>query len=92
MDLRSGYWQVRIVEGDKAKTTFVTWYRSFEFLMVPFGLTNAPATFCILMNDVFHDFIDCFVVVYLDDIVVYNESLKDYVSHLRQVLARLRQH
>ena len=57
---------------------------------MPLGLTNAPATFCNLMNDVFHDFINHFVVVYLDDIVVYSESLKDLVSHLKQMLARLK--
>ena len=83
LDLRSGYWQVRIAEGDEEKTTCVTRYGSFQFLVMPFGLTNAPATFCNLMNDVFHDFIDHFVVVYLDDIVVYSESLEDHVSHLR---------
>ena len=70
LDLRSGYWQVRVVEEDEAKTTCVTRYRSFEFLVMPFGLTNAPATFCNLMNDVLFDFLDSFVVVYLDNIVI----------------------
>jgi hypothetical protein len=63
----------------------------FEFLVMPFGLTNAPATFCNLMNDVFHDYIDKFVVVYLDDIVVYSESFEDHLIHLRLVLSRLRE-
>ena len=88
LDLRSGYWQVQIVERDEAKTTCVTWHRSFEFLVMPFGLTNAFVTFCNLMNDIFHDFIYHFMVVYLDDIVVYSESLDDHVSHLRQMLTR----
>ncbi|KAL0294877.1 UNVERIFIED_CONTAM: RNA-directed DNA polymerase [Sesamum calycinum] len=66
LDLRSGYYQVRIAEGDGPKTTCVTRYGSFEFL---FGLTNAPATFCTLMNRVFQPFLDKFFVVYLDDIV-----------------------
>jgi hypothetical protein len=91
LDLRSGYWQVRIAEGDEPKATCVTWYGSFEFLVMPFGLTNALATFYNLMNDVFYDYIDKFVVVYLDDIVVYIESLVDHICHLRQVLSRLRE-
>ncbi|KAL0285953.1 UNVERIFIED_CONTAM: RNA-directed DNA polymerase [Sesamum angustifolium] len=92
IDLRSGYWQVRIKEGDEAKTTVVTRYGAFEFLVMPFGLTNAPATFSTLMNQVLHGFLDEFVVVYLDDIVVYSGTLAEHVEHLRQVLTRLREH
>ena len=77
LDLRSGYYQVRIVEGDEPKTTCVTRYGAFEFLVMPFGLTNAPATFCTLMNQVFHEYLNKFVVVYLDDIVVYNSTLEE---------------
>ena len=91
LDLRSGYWQVRVAEGDEAKTTYVTRYGSFEFLVMPFGLTNAPATFCNLMNDVLFDFLDSFVVVYLDNIVIYSPTLEDHVVHLEKVLDRLRQ-
>ncbi|KAL0361546.1 UNVERIFIED_CONTAM: RNA-directed DNA polymerase [Sesamum radiatum] len=92
IDLRSGYWQVRIKEGDEAKMTVVTRYEAFEFLVIPFGLTNAPATFNTLMNQVLHGFLDEFVVVYLDDIVIYNGTLAEHVEHLWQVLTRLRQH
>ncbi|KAL0463296.1 UNVERIFIED_CONTAM: Retrovirus-related Pol polyprotein from transposon [Sesamum latifolium] len=92
IDLRSGYWQVRIKEGDEAKTTVVTRYEAFEFLVMPFGLTNAPATFSTLMNQVLHGFLDKFVVVYLDDIVIYSRTLAEHVEHLRQVLARLREY
>ncbi|KAL0345857.1 UNVERIFIED_CONTAM: RNA-directed DNA polymerase [Sesamum radiatum] len=85
IDLRSGYWQVNVAKGDEPKTTCVTRYGSFEFLVMPLGLTNAPATFCNLMNDVLYEYLDRFVVVYLDDIVVYLESLTDHLVHLRVV-------
>ncbi|GKV19476.1 hypothetical protein SLEP1_g29735 [Rubroshorea leprosula] len=91
LDLRSGYWQVRIADGDEAKTTCVMRYGAYEFLVMPFGLTNAPATFCTLMNKVVHPFLDKFVVVYLDNIVVYSETLEEHVQHLRQVFQVLRE-
>ncbi|GJW79944.1 putative nucleotidyltransferase, ribonuclease H [Tanacetum coccineum] len=90
LDLRSRYYQVQIAEGDEAKTTCVTRCGSYEFLVMPFGLTNAPATFCTLMNKLFHPFLDKFMVVYLDDIVVYNHTLEEHVLHLKQVFQVLR--
>ncbi|KAL0452905.1 UNVERIFIED_CONTAM: Retrovirus-related Pol polyprotein from transposon.6 [Sesamum latifolium] len=92
IDLRSGYWQVRVARGGESKTTCVTRYGSFEFLVMPFGLTNALATFCNLMHDILYEFLDRFVVVYLDDIVVYSESLIDHVRHLRAVFQKLREY
>ena len=92
LNLRSGYWQVRIAESDEAKTTCVTRYGSYEFLVMPFGLTNAPTTFCNLMNDVLFDYLDAFVVVYLDDIVVYSQTLSEHKMHLKKVFQRLREH
>ena len=91
LDLRSGYYQVRIAERDEQKTTCVTRYGSYEFLVMPFGLTNAPTTFCTLMNKIFHPFLDKFVVVYLDDIVIYRKSLDEHVHHLKKVFRLLRQ-
>ncbi|XP_008230434.1 PREDICTED: uncharacterized protein K02A2.6-like [Prunus mume] len=91
LDLRSGYYQVRIAPGDEPKTACVTRYGSYEFLVMPFGLTNAPATFCTLMNKVFHPFLDKFVVVYIDDIVVYSNSLEEHLEHLQKVFQVLRE-
>ena len=91
LDLRLGYYQVRITEGDKPKTTCVTRYGSYEFLMMPFGLTNAPTTFYTLMNKIFHPYLDKFVVVYLDDIIIYSNTLKKHIEHLRMVFKILRQ-
>ena len=91
LDLRSGYKQVCVDEGDEAKTTSVMWYGSFEFLVMPFGLTNAPTTFCKLINDVLFDFMDSFVMVYLDNIVIYSLTLEDHLVYLEKVFDRLRQ-
>ena len=82
LDLRSGYWQVRTAEGDEPKTTCVIRYGSYEFLVMSFGLTNAFATFCNLMNDVFYEFVDHIVVVYSYDIVIYTESLENHWNTL----------
>ncbi|KAA0042034.1 polyprotein [Cucumis melo var. makuwa] len=76
--MQSGYYQVRIVEADEPKTTCVTKYGAFEFLVMSFGLTNAPATFCTLKSQVFHEYLDKFVVVYLDDVVVYSLTLEEH--------------
>ncbi|KAM1160926.1 hypothetical protein TB2_000069 [Malus domestica] len=78
--------------GDESKTAMVTRYGAFEYKVMPFGLTNAPATFCTLMNKVFHPYLDKFVVVYIDDIVVYSKTLEEHVKHLRIVFKTLREH
>lgn len=89
LDLRSGYYQVRIAEGDEQKTTCVTQYGAYEFLVMPFSLTNAPATFC--MNKIFHQYLDQFIVAYLDDIVIYSKTLEEHVNHLWIVFKLLKE-
>ena len=79
-----------MAEGDEAKTTCMTRYGSFEFLVMPFRLTNAPAMFCNLMNDVRFDSMDSFVEVYLDNIVIYSPTLEDHLVHLEKVFDKLR--
>jgi hypothetical protein len=91
IDLRVGYNNVQISEGHEWKTAFKTCYGFYEYLLMPFSLTNAPATFQAFMNDIFHNLLDVCVVVYLDDILIYSDDLESHKIHVCQVLQILRE-
>lgn len=92
LDLKSGFHQIRISSSDIEKTAFKTKYGHFEYLVMPMGLRNAPATFQALMNSIFRDCIDDFLVIYLDDILIFSNNREDHLEHLKLVLSRLRDH
>ena len=89
LDLKSAYNLVRIKEGDEYKTAFRTRYGHFEYLVMPFGLKNAPATFQHFINDVLSDYLDDFVISYIDDILIYSNSLEEHHDHVEKVLRKL---
>jgi len=91
IDLRSGYHQLKIKPYDISKTAFRTWYGHFEFLLIPFGLTYAPAVFMDLLNRIFQPYLDQFVVMFIDDILIYFKNKEEHKEHLRIILQTLRE-
>ena len=92
LDLRGAYHLVRMREGDEWKTAFKTRFGLYEYLVMPFGLCNAPAAFQFFLNDVLKEYLDVFVVVYIDDILIYSDNEDLHVDHVTTVLATLRKH
>ncbi|KAL3688559.1 hypothetical protein R1sor_014868 [Riccia sorocarpa] len=90
IDLKSGYYQIRIADADIEKTACRTRYGSFEFVVMPFGLCNAPSTFMTLMNTIFREETDHFVIIYIDDILVFSKTWDEHLMHVQVVMERLR--
>ena len=91
LDLKTGFNQIRMNPADIEKTAFNTKYGQYEYLVMPMGLCNAPATFQSLMNRIYYDCIDEFLVIYVDDLLIYSKSLEEHLQHLEIVLKRLRE-
>ncbi|WVZ51589.1 hypothetical protein U9M48_002720, partial [Paspalum notatum var. saurae] len=92
IDLRSGYHQLRIRPSDIPKTVFISRYGLYEYTVMSFGLTNAPAFFMYMMNSVFMEYLDRFVVIFIDDILIYSKTEEEHEEHIRLVLQKLREH
>ena len=92
IDIRSGYHQLQIREHDIPKTAFTTRYGLYEYTVMSFGLTNAPAYFMSMVNKVFMEFLDKFVLVFIDDILVYSKNVEEHKEHLRLVVEKLMEH
>src|SRR6202000_1019668 len=92
LDMADAYNQLRIAAGDEYKTAFRTRYEHFEYLVMPFGLTNAPASFQSYANDCLREFLDIFCIVYLDDVLVYSQTLEEHIAHVKRVLSHLREY
>ena len=86
LDLRSGYHQIRLDQQSIEITAFNTRYGHYEFLVLPFGLTNAPGTFMALMNDVFRDYLDNFIIFYFEDILIYSRTREEHIVHVKKSL------
>ena len=86
IDLKSGYWQIPVRPGDVHKIAFKMWWGLYKYLVMPFGLTNAPVQFMSMMNDLLGDYLDQFVLIFLDDVLIYSANVQEHAEHLRKVL------
>nr|KYP73731.1 Transposon Ty3-G Gag-Pol polyprotein [Cajanus cajan]KYP73738.1 Transposon Ty3-G Gag-Pol polyprotein [Cajanus cajan]KYP73739.1 Transposon Ty3-G Gag-Pol polyprotein [Cajanus cajan]KYP73740.1 Transposon Ty3-G Gag-Pol polyprotein [Cajanus cajan] len=91
VDLRSRYHQIRVRAEDVSKTAFRTCYGHYKYLVMPFGVINAPGVFMDYMNRIFHPYLDRFVIVFIDDILVYSKTREEHVEHLRIILQTLKE-
>ena len=91
IDLKSGYWQILVRPGDVHKIVFKIWWGLFEYMVMPFGLTNAPMQFMSMMNNLLQEYLDQFVLMFLDDMLIYSANVQEHVEHLRKVLQVLHQ-
>ena len=91
IDLRAGYHQIKVKDEDIQKTAFMTCYGHYEYLVMPFGVTNAPGVYMEYMNRIFHSYLDHFVVVFIDEILIYSKSEEEHVEHLKIVLQVLKE-
>ena len=92
IDLRSGYWEIPVTLGDIPKTAFKTRWGLYEVLVMHFGVTNAPTQFVNMINDLLGEYVDQFVLIFLDDVLIYSANVQDHCEHLRKVLNKLREH
>ena len=90
LDLKNGYYLIRMAEGEEWKTTFKSRYGLYEYTVMPFGLCNALSTFQSMINDVFRDMLDVGVIAYMQDILIYTETVEEHVALVRRVMERLR--
>jgi len=90
LDLNNGYYLIRMAEGEEWKTAFKSRYGRYEYTVIPFGLCNAPSTFQSMINDVFRDMLDIGVIAYMDDILIYTETVEENVALVRRVMERMR--
>jgi Reverse transcriptase (RNA-dependent DNA polymerase) len=89
INLHDGYYNIQVTEGHEWLTAFHTWYSTYEWLIMPMGMTNAPAQFQYFMNDSFKDMVDLFIIIYLDDILIFSNLLKEHHGHVCHILQHL---
>jgi len=92
LDLKDGFYLIRVRKGDEWKTAFRTWYGHYQYPVMPFGFVNLPATFQTMMNEILPEFLDQVVVVYIDDILIHSKTIEEHIILIRKVLQKLREY